>query len=244
MCLSFIIKAFGSEGHADLLITRIKLNSIAAFIFDMDGVIVDSNPAHDIALKQFCQKYGQDLTEEDLRDKVYGRRNQDWLINIFGPLPPDVLAAYGEEKEALFREIYDATIEPLPGLASFLRAIREAGIPSAIATSAPRSNVDFVLVKTGFGPFFDTILDASFVSHGKPHPEVYLKTAAALNYEPHKCVVFEDSFAGVLSAKNAGCKVVGVTTTHGYDELTGTDATIDDFSSLDPNELISKLFGR
>src|SRR5690606_17876877 len=116
-------------------------------------------------------------------------------------------------------------------------------VPCAIATSAPRSNVDFVLAKTGLGPYFQTILDAAFVSKGKPDPEVYLKTAAALGFEPHKCVVFEDSFAGVLSGKNAGCKVVGVTTTHAAHELTGTDATIDDFVSLDPKELIFRLFG-
>src|SRR5690606_33935333 len=138
----------------------------------MDGVIVDSNPAHKIALKQFCKKYGKDLSEDALREKIYGRRNQDWLVNVFGPLEPERLKAYADEKEALFREVYDPTIEPLKGLKDFLDAMRQAGIPRAIATSAPRSNVDFTLKKTNLEPYFDTILDDSFVTHGKPHPEI------------------------------------------------------------------------
>lgn len=209
----------------------------------MDGVIVDSNPAHKIALKQFCKKYGKDLSEEELREKIYGRRNQDWLRNIFGDLSPAQIKAYGEEKEALFREIYDSTIVALDGLEQFLRATREAGIPCAIATSAPRANVDFTLRKTNLEGFFDTIVDDTFVSQGKPHPEVYQKAAAALNFEPGHCIVFEDSFAGVEAGKNAGCKVVGLTTTHTPEELNNTDHLIDDFVGLDPNELITRLYG-
>lgn len=208
----------------------------------MDGVIVDSNPAHKEALKRFCKKHGKDLTEDELREKIYGRRNQDWLVSLFGPLEPDQLADYGEEKESLFRELYAATIEPMAGLATFLRAVEEAGITRAIATSAPRANVDFTLEKTGLGPFFETILDDTFVSKGKPDPEVYLKAAEALDRSPGQCVVFEDSLAGVESARKAGCKVVGVTTTHTRGELADTDLVIRDFTGLDPRELISRLF--
>jgi beta-phosphoglucomutase len=80
------------------------------------------------------------------------------------------------------------------------------------------------------------------VSKGKPDPEVYIKAAAALGYDPRNSVVFEDSIAGVEAGKNAGSKVVGITTTHTKDELAGTDYMIDDFSDLDPKELITKLF--
>lgn len=208
----------------------------------MDGVIVDSNPYHKIALKQFCKKYGHDLTEEELREKIYGRRNQDWLIKVFGPLDDDKIKAYGEEKEALFREVYEKDIKALPGLPAFLGRLDELGIVRAIATSAPRSNVDFTLEKTGLGPYFETILDDSFVSKGKPDPEVYLKAAEAVKFPPGRCVVFEDSLAGVEAAKNAGCKVVGVTTTHTREELSETDWVIENFEHVDPKELISRLY--
>jgi len=213
-----------------------------AFIFDMDGVIVDSNPYHTIALKQFCNKYGRHLSEEELREKIYGRRNQDWLKVIFGPLEPGKLKALADEKEAIFREIYFNDIKPLGGLTDFLKKMSVLGISRAIATSAPRANVDFTLEKTGLGPYFQTILDDRFVQHGKPHPEIYLKAAEALNYKPENCVVFEDSLAGIEAGKKAGCKVVGVTTTHFREELKGTDLVINNFEDLDPEEMISTLF--
>lgn len=208
----------------------------------MDGVIVDSNPYHKIALKQFCSKHGKDLTEEELREKIYGRRNQDWLVNVFGPLDTKTMKAFADEKESLFRELYRKDIVALEGLPSFLQKMSDLGIRSAIATSAPRSNVDFTLSSTGIGRYFDTILDDSFVTHGKPHPEVYEKAAAALQYSPEHCIVFEDSLAGVQAGKRAGCKVVGITTTHSREELADTDLVIENFTGLDPRDLISSLF--
>lgn len=208
----------------------------------MDGVIVDSNPVHKIALKQFCKKHGHDLTEEELREKIYGRRNQDWLIQVFGALDNRQLKKYADEKEDLFRKIYDKEIKALDGLTSFLESVKRSGIPAAIATSAPRANVDFTLAKTGLGHYFKEILDDSFVTQGKPNPEVYLKAAKALGFDPGHCVVFEDSLAGVEAGLNAGCKVVGVATTHTAKELGHSDAVIENFVGLEPEELISRLF--
>jgi beta-phosphoglucomutase len=211
-----------------------------AFIFDMDGVLIDSNPTHKIALQQFCREHDFELTEQQLREKIYGRTNRDWLLNLFGNLPDETIRRYAEEKEALFRQLY-TDIEPLKGLLSFLKKMDEAGIPRAIATSAPRANVDFTLEHTGIGPYFQTILDDSFVSKGKPDPQIYLKSAAALGLEPAKCVVFEDSFSGVKAGKAAGCKVVGLTTTHTNDELSETDFNIADFN-IEPKSILERLF--
>jgi beta-phosphoglucomutase len=208
----------------------------------MDGVIVDSNPYHKIALKQFCRKYGKDLSEEDLREKIYGRRNQDWLRTVFGSLQPDQMKAYAGEKEALFRDLYDKDIKPVDGLIDFLKKVQIQGIAVAIATSAPRENVLFTIEKTGIAGFFNTILDDSFVDRGKPDPEIYLKAAKALSFPAERCVVFEDSLAGVMAGKNAGCKVVGITTTHCRAELKETDLVIDNFEDLDPLRMISTLF--
>lgn len=213
-----------------------------AFLFDMDGVLVDSNPTHKIALQQFCREHGFELTEQQLREKIYGRTNRDWLLNLFGQLPEETIRQYAEEKEALFRRLY-TDIEPLAGLHEFLQKMKAAGIPSAIATSAPRANVDFTLEHTGIGTYFAAILDDSFVTRGKPHPEIYLKTAAALNRPPEKCVVFEDSLSGVKSGKAAGCKVVGLCTTHTSEELSEADFSIDTFENIEPKDVLKRLFG-
>jgi beta-phosphoglucomutase len=213
-----------------------------AFLFDMDGVIIDSNPYHKISLRQFCKKYGHDLGEEQLREKIYGRTNRDWITNIFGKQDEEQLKKYAEEKEALFREIYKNDIKPVEGLVDFLKKMEDEKIDRAIATSAPRVNVDFTLEKTHTKRFFETILDESFVNHSKPNPEIYLKTAAALGYRPEDCIVIEDSLSGVQSGKSAGCKVIGITTTHTREELAKTDIVIENFVGLNPKTLISQLF--
>lgn len=208
----------------------------------MDGVLIDSNPFHKISLRQFCLKYGQDLSEEQLREKIYGRTNKDWIVNVFGPMSHDQLMAYENEKEALFRELYQHDIKPVDGLIGFLDKLDAQQIPRAIGTSAPRVNVDFTLAKTHMEKYFSVILDEDFVTRGKPDPEIYLKVAAALNFKPEHCVVFEDSLSGVQAGKAAGCKVVGITTTHTPEELKDTDLVIDNFIDLEPKTLISRLF--
>jgi beta-phosphoglucomutase len=213
-----------------------------AFLFDMDGVIVDSNPFHKISLRQFCKKYGHDLSEEQLREKIYGRTNKDWITNVFGKLDDKKLKAYADEKESLFREIYKNDIQPVDGLLEFLKDLDHYQIPRAIATSAPKENVEFTLRHTHTGRYFQTILDESYVTHGKPNPEIYLKTAAALTFDPANCVVFEDSLSGIKAGKAAGCKVVGITTTHSKEELHETDLVIENFVNVDPKTLISQLF--
>jgi len=213
-----------------------------AIIFDMDGVIIDSNPYHKISLRQFCEKYGFHLSDEELISRIYGRTNKEWIASLFGSLSPEELSRYGEEKESLFREVYKNDIRALQGLPEFLRSLKHQNIPIAIGTSAPRSNVDFVLAHTGLGDYFSVILDESNVVQGKPNPEIYLKVAAKMGYEPDRCVVFEDSLSGVESARRAGAKVVGVATTHTFDELSHTDFVILDFTDLNPVKLFSALF--
>jgi HAD superfamily hydrolase (TIGR01509 family) len=162
-------------------------------------------------------------------------------LNLFGHLDDVTIRAYAEEKEALFRELYVGIKAP-DGLHSFLEKVEAAGIPKAIATSAPRANVDFTISRTHIGHFFPVILDDSFVTKGKPDPEIYLKSAAALGLPPGQCVVFEDSLSGVTAAKRAGCKVVGVTTTHTREELAETDMNIDNFEALEPKFILSEVF--
>jgi HAD superfamily hydrolase (TIGR01509 family) len=213
------------------------MTSEFAVIFDMDGVMVNSNPYHKLALREFCHKHGHQLSDEQLRSRIYGRTNRDWLTNLFGPLPEPVIRRYGEEKEQLFRDLFGKAIQPLSGLKRFLMLLEERGIPKAIATSAPRANVDFTLEHTGLGKFFTTILDESHVSRGKPDPEIYLKAAQALGYPPEKTFVFEDSLSGVQAAKAAGAHVIGVSTTHSRQELAGTRLVIEDFTQIEIRDL-------
>lgn len=211
------------------------------FVFDMDGVIVDTNPHHKISLREFAAKYGYSLSEEDLIKKIYGRTNKEWIPNLFGrTLSAEEVSRYGEEKEKMFRDIYEKDIHEVNGLTAFLEGAKKLNIKMAIGTSAPRSNVDFVLKHTGIGKYFSAILDESHVTHGKPNPEIYINCAASLNLPTSKCIVFEDSLSGVAAGRAAGSPVVGVATTHTAQEL-GTKVVIRDFTEITPTELILKM---
>jgi beta-phosphoglucomutase len=212
------------------------------FIFDMDGVLVDSNPYHKIALKQFCKQHGYDLTEEQLREKIYGRTNKDWIPNIFGSISSEKLTAYANEKEILYRKLYANDIVPVKGLLPFLEKLKQRAIPIAIGTSAQRANVDFTLSKTHMDQYFKIIIDEDNVTEGKPNPEVYIKAAAALGLPNQQCVVLEDSLSGVKAGKSAGSKVIAITTTHTREELHEADLIIEDFTGLAPETIISQLF--
>jgi HAD superfamily hydrolase (TIGR01509 family) len=213
-----------------------------AFIFDMDGVLIDSNPYHKIALNQFCAKHGHHLTDEQLLNKVYGRTNKEWLTNLFGPLPEATVHAYAEEKEAFYRQLFEHDIKPVKGLLPFLDLLDKYNIARAIGTSAPQSNVAFTLSKTHTEKYFSTILKDSDIEHSKPNPEIYIKAAERLGFPSANCIVFEDSLSGVKAGKASGAKVVGITTTHTKEELFETDFVIDDFVGLDPLVLIKELF--
>lgn len=209
-----------------------------AVLFDMDGVIVDTNPAHKKAILQFCDKYHKQLSDEELTKYIWGRTNKEWIRHLFGEDISDAqLKLYADEKELLFRKIYEPDIKLLDGLAPFLDMLEERGIPKAVGTSAPRANVDFIFKHTGLKKYFDTVLDESHVSIGKPNPEIYIKAAGALNFDPSDCIVIEDSLSGVEAGKQAGCKVIGITTTHSNAELSQADLTAVDFSTLTHNDL-------
>jgi beta-phosphoglucomutase len=198
----------------------------------MDGVIVDSNPFHKIALKEFCGRHGYELSDDQLLKRIYGRTNREWLTELFGKLPEDQLLEYTEEKEALYRKLFEDDIRPLKGLIRFLDLLDEHKVLRAIGTSAPRSNVDYTLNKTHTIKYFPTILHDVFVTQGKPHPEIYLKSAEALGLPNSQCIVIEDSLSGVEAGKRAGSKVIGVTTTHSRSELVQCDLVVDDFEGL------------
>lgn len=105
-------------------------------------------------------------------------------------------AALGDEKEAIYREIYAPEIEPMPGLVALLDKLRDAGIRCAVGSSGCRANVDFVLEKCDIESFFDAKINGDMVTRCKPDPEIYLTAAAALGLAPAECVVFEDAKAG------------------------------------------------
>lgn len=210
-------------------------------IFDMDGVIVHSNPAHEQTIKEFCKKYNHDVTDKFLRNHIFGRTNKEWIPELFGDITDETLAAYADEKELMFRERFDPSAAVIEGVGSFLKQLSEKSIPCVLATSAPGDNADYILDTLKFRSYFSTILDSSHVDKGKPEPEVYLKAAKSLGLPPSQCIVFEDSLAGIEAGRRARANVVGITSTHTPAELGKCLRTYNNFNEIDIDELLALI---
>jgi beta-phosphoglucomutase family hydrolase len=202
-----------------------------ALIFDLDGVIVNSNPVHTEAWTRFNLRYGVQTTGAMIQ-RMYGRRNDDIVRDYFGgDLSAEEAAARGRAKEALFREMIGDRLEELlvPGLRAFLEEHRD--LPMAVASNAEPDNVDFVLDRAALRPFFRAVVNGHQVDNPKPHPDVYLLAARSLGVAPERCIVFEDSPSGASAGAAAGMRVIGLRTT--YVNLPGVVLTIDNFLSGD-----------
>jgi len=213
------------------------MNNISAVIFDMDGVIVHSNPIHKTIINEFCTKYGLKVSDKELQEKVYGRTNQDWIPAVFGDITQEKLDELADEKEQMFRDVFDPNEHEVSGIIDFLDRLRDNDIKMVVATSAPADNADHILKGLGIEDYFDAVLNSSHVKKSKPDPEPYLKAAKAVDVSPKDCIVFEDSISGVQSGLGAGAKVVGVATTHSHQELDACQLVVDDFDGLEISEI-------
>lgn len=206
---------------------------LKAVIFDMDGVICHTNPFHSIAFQQFFAKRNLNPTEAEYQEHMYGKNNGYILSHFLGrKIEGEELLLLEDEKEGLFREIYRSEVDPISGFMGFFSLLKENGYPTAVATSAPRANLDLIIGTLGIGDLMQSQLASEDVSRHKPDPEVYLKSAAKLGVAPADCLVFEDSYSGASAGLNAGMKVVGVLSSHTKDELPTCDLYIEDYKDL------------
>ncbi|HJV20338.1 MAG TPA: HAD family phosphatase [Sediminibacterium sp.] len=207
--------------------------NIKAVIFDLDGTMIDNNAYHLAAWRQYLTDLGINITEEEYRKNINGRTNKDAIEYIYKrTMSNEEAMVYTLEKEALYRRMYQPFIQPVEGLTSLLKFMEQRNIPLGIATSGIRVNIDFMFEHIPVRKFFSAVINSEHITHGKPHPEIFLKTAEALHVSPGSCLVFEDAAVGVKAAKAAGMKVVALTTTQTEPELAEADLIIKDFSDL------------
>lgn len=213
---------------------KIDLSKYKAAIFDMDGTMINNMPYHQKAWQAFLKKHDINLTEDEFKHKISGKKNDQIFEIVFGQkLSADNLLKYTEEKEQLYREIYKSDIEEVTGLKATVDILRQNEIKLAIATTAPKKNRDFGLEELGLVNTFTTILGDEHVTIGKPHPEIYLSTARQLGVTPNECIVFEDTPSGIASGKDAGMTVVGILTSHTPEELKRADFIVNDFAHIE-----------
>lgn len=214
-----------------------------AAIFDWDGVILDSSRQHEESWELLAREQGLALPPDFFR-RSFGMKNERIIPELLGwTRDPQRVRELGERKEALYRELIRREgVQPLPGVREWLQTLRAAGVPCAVGSSTPRENIDCVMDALGLRDFFCAIVAGQDVTHGKPHPEVFLRAAERLGLPPARCVVFEDAHVGLEAARAAGMKVVGVATTHPPESLRDADRVVRRLDELSLGE-ISAWFG-
>jgi beta-phosphoglucomutase family hydrolase len=207
--------------------------NIKAVIFDLDGTMLDNNSYHLSAWRQYLTDIGIQISDEAYRKYINGRTNKDAIEYIYQRnMTSEEAMVYTLEKEAVYRRIYEPFIKPVEGLTALLEFLQAHNLPIGIATSGIRVNIDFMFDHIPIRKFFSAIINSEHITHGKPHPEIFLKTAEALQVSPEYCLVFEDAAVGVKAAKAAGMNVVALTTTQTAAELVESDLIIKNFFDL------------
>ncbi len=208
--------------------------SLAAIIFDMDGVLCDTMPYHLKAWEIYVAQTPElAVTQIEDLSRMGGKRNSELLAEVLGrPVTEAEVKQWGGEKEAIYRDLIRDQIVWLPGLVEFLRSAQAAGIKLGLGTSACKENTDLILSHEELDQFFTARAIETDVQRGKPDPQVYLLVAERLGVDPANCLVFEDAMAGVQAAVRAGMSCWGVLSTHTAAELeaVGADVCIQDFT--------------
>lgn len=199
-----------------------------AFIFDLDGVLVNSMPLHVLAWERYLAN--MNIQVEDLERRMHGKRNAE-LVNdlIGGGLPEEVIFQHGAAKEQLWRDmLLGEGIDRyrIRGLPEFLE--RHKNVLKAVASNAEPQNIDFVLDHYQLRRYFQVAVNGLEVSRPKPFPDVYLEAARRLGADAQNCIVFEDSPTGLRAGLDAGMQVIGVETT--ASELEGAALQVKDFA--------------
>ena len=187
---------------------------IKAVVFDMDGLMLNTEDIFDISGRQLLERRGLQMTDE-IHQSMLGRRPDEAfqaLKNLTGIA--DSIDDLHEETKQLFAEAAKHHLDTMPGLFELLDRIEYLGLPKAVATSSPRTYLQDMLDEFGLLPRFQFALTAEDVIHGKPHPEIYQQAIQKLNVRPSQTLVLEDSETGTKAAAAAGAFTVSVPNPH------------------------------
>ncbi|MES1216513.1 MAG: HAD family phosphatase [Bacteroidota bacterium] len=218
------------------------VNQFKAFLFDLNGTMIDDMPYHVQAWHTILNSLGSEISMERTRAECYGK-NDELLERVFpGRFTEEEKYRMGFEKEKKYQQDFLPYLQLINGLEDFLKTAFENQIKLAVGSAAIMYNIDFVIDGLNIRNYFSALVSADHVEKSKPHPETFLKCAEEMGVAPGDCLVFEDSPKGVETALNAGMKAVVILTMHEKREFKSYPNVlffIDDFKDEKLKELIS-----
>ncbi|HEX5691499.1 MAG TPA: HAD family phosphatase, partial [Roseiflexaceae bacterium] len=209
-------------------------------LWDMDGTLLDSGEYHWLAWRDSLETENYPISYETFK-ATFGQRNDTILRGYFGADLSDAeVARIGDAKEERYRALVrERGIQLLPGVGEWLARLQAAGFRQAIASAAPRANIEALVEVLGVAQFFDAYVGAEDVQRGKPDPQVFQTAAERVGVPPQRCVVLEDAHAGVEAAHRAGMRAIAVRTSHAGIEA---DIVVDTLDQL-PADAFERLLG-
>ena len=215
-----------------------KQRKFQAVVFDMDGVVIDSHPAHRQAWQTFLSSLGKEVTLNELDFILDGRKRCEILRYFLGDITREEAAILGKKKDEFFREAA-LELRLIPGVKIFLDSLRDQRISLGLATSASASRTHFTLRRLNLKGHFQVVVTGDDVDQGKPNPAMYRMACQALAVDPQDAIAIEDAVSGVVAARGAGMKCVGVSRNGKRDQLrdAGASGIIEDFLDFTPDRL-------
>ncbi len=206
-----------------------------AVIFDMDGVIIDSEPMHTKVVLDVLSSYQVHLSPAEL-DRFAGMTMHS--VNSALKAEYDIQAPLEEiiacEIKGMIRHTLEDPQQPIDGIREILNYLEKNRIPAAVASSSPKELVQAVVSRLELDDYFKFLLSGENVTQSKPHPEIYLQAAARLNIDPADCLVIEDSKNGTIAAKEAGMTCIGFQNLNsGLQDLSRADIIVDTLTAID-----------
>lgn len=210
-----------------------------AVIFDLDGVIVNSEPIHLLATQRSLALIGRSLTEEEYYRRYVAFTDRELFLALLGEGDPDIDRLV-REKQRVYRVLAQEGVKAYPETVTFIRKAWGT-FPLALTTGSTREEAEGTLRALGLRDAFRVVVSCEDYRRGKPDPEPYLLTARLLQLPPRLCLVIEDTIEGVRAAKAAEMSCLALTTTHPREELSEADLVLDSLGGLDPGELLSRF---
>ena len=222
----------------------LKHGKVEAFIFDMDGTMIDSMPWHARSWVEFVERHGLTLDVTDILARTTGRTGAECMRELFERELSDAeCLRLVHEKEEIYRAMFSDNFTEVAGFTAFAKAAVARGLKVAVGTAGDRHNIEFAMSRLKMDPLPLAIVGGDEGFAGKPTPEIFLEAARRIGVAPERCIVFEDAPFGIEAARRGGMRAVAVCSSHSASELAGPHviAAVRDYEELAKSNFLETL---